>query len=187
MKQTVRASQRLVAGAALAAAAILIPGAALAASAASASGARTAAASAPACRAASTEVWLALPGEGTAGTVYYQLEFSTVGRHTCTLFGHPGVSAVNRNGHQVGKPASWGGVPHPVTLQPGATSHVILGVVDTGAVCANPITAASLRVYPPGQTHAQHVELSVRVCPSRSTMNVSPVRPGTGIPFYTTY
>src|SRR6266446_6713783 len=37
MKQTVRASQRLVAGTALAAAAILIPGAALAASAASAS------------------------------------------------------------------------------------------------------------------------------------------------------
>jgi hypothetical protein len=69
-----------------------------------------------------------------------------------------------------------------VTLRPGATSHVVLGVGDAGAFCAHSVTGAELKVFPPGQTVSQLVQLSVRVCPHRVTMGVLPVRPGTGIP-----
>ena len=41
------------------------------------------------------EVWTALPGDGYAGGVFYDLEFSNVGRHTCTLRGYPRVVAVS--------------------------------------------------------------------------------------------
>jgi hypothetical protein len=139
----------------------------------------------PGCGAASTQVWLGLPGDGTAGAVFYQLEISNVGHSTCSLFGYPGVSAVNGNGRQVGLPASHSGVRHTVILRPGATSHVVLAVGDAGAFCAHPVQAAQLRVFPPNQTHSQLVELRVQVCPHRVTMHVLPVRPGTGIPNFT--
>jgi hypothetical protein len=185
MKLTMRATRRLAAGVALACAAVALPAAALAASGApSRQGA--AAAAVPGCTAASTEVWLGLPGDGTAGTTFYQLEFSNVGRHTCSLFGHPGVSAVNIHGHQVGLPASHSGIRHTVILRPGRTSHVVLAVGDAGAFCAHPVPAARLRVFPPGQTRSQLVPLAVHVCPHRVTMRVLPVRPGTGIPRFTT-
>jgi Protein of unknown function (DUF4232) len=182
MKLTMRASRRLAAGVALACAAIALPAAALAAS---STPSRPATAAAPGCAAASTQVWLGIPGNGTAGAVFYQLEISNVGHHTCSLFGYPGVSAVNGSGRQVGLPASHSGVRHTVILRPGATSHVILAVGDAGAFCAHPVPAAQLRVFPPNQIHSQLVELHVQVCPHRVTMRVLPVRPGTGIPFFT--
>jgi Protein of unknown function (DUF4232) len=183
MKLTMRASRRLAAGVALACAAVALPAAALAASGAPS---RQGVAAVPGCSAASTEVWLGLPGDGTAGTTFYQLEFSNIGRHTCSLFGYPGVSAIDIHGHQVGQPASHSGIRHTVILRPGGTSHVVLAVGDAGAFCAHPVSAAQLRVFPPGQTHSQLVQLAVQVCRHRVTMRVLPVRPGTGIPFFTT-
>jgi Protein of unknown function (DUF4232) len=182
MKLTMRASRRLAAGVAVACAAIALPAAALAAS---GTPSRPATAAAPACGAASTQVWLGIPGDGTAGAVFYELEFSNIGHHTCSLFGYPGVSAVNGHGQQVGLPASHSGVRHPVTLTPGATSHVVMAIGDAGAFCAHPVPAAQLRVFPPNQTHSQLVELHVQVCRHRVTMRVLPVRPGTGIPLFT--
>ena len=181
MKLTMRTSRRLAAGVALACAAIALPAAALAAT---GTPSRPAIAAVPGCGAASTQVWLGLPGDGTAGAVFYQLEISNVGHRTCSLFGYPGVSAVS-GGRQVGLPASHSGVRHTVILRPGATSHVILAVGDAGAFCAHPVPAAQLRVFPPNQTHSQLVELRVQVCPHRVTMHVLPVRPGTGIPHFT--
>jgi hypothetical protein len=142
----------------------------------------------PACRAAGsggtvTVTWIGLPGNGHAGGVTYELEFSNISRQTCTLHGHPGVSAIDRNGDQVGKPAMWVGVPRTVTPTPGATSHANPEVADAGAVCT-PVTAEYLRVYPPGQTTAWPDPLSVQVCPNRATMSVNPVSSGTGVPFY---
>jgi hypothetical protein len=180
-----RASRRLAAGVALACAAIALPAAALAAS-GTPSRPAAAAAAVPGCRGASTEVWLGLPGDGTAGATFYELEFSNIGQHTCSLFGYPGVSAVNGRGRQVGLPASHSGARATVILRPGATSHVILAVGDAGAFCVHPLSAAQLRVYPPNQTHSQLVELAVQVCPHRVNMRVLPVRAGTGIPLFTT-
>jgi hypothetical protein len=181
-----RAGRRLTIGAAVACAAFAVPAAALAASASAHTPARLAAV--PACRAAGasgtiTVAWIGLPGDGHAGGMTYELEFSNISRQTCTLYGHPGVSAIDSNGHQVGPPATWFGVPHTVTLTPGATAHANLEVVDAGAMCS-PVTAAYLRVYPPGQKTAWPEPLSVQVCPNRAAMSVAPVSPGTGVPFY---
>ena len=187
MKLTLRDTGRLAVGAALACGVILLPTVVLASS--PASGARPAVAS---CQAANTEVWAAVEGIGTAGTTYYELEFTNIGTRPCTLHGFPDVWAVTPHRAEIGKPASHQNiVPSTVTLQPGATAHAILGVVDTGAVCGREsVTAAGLKVVPPGQPMpvgaADEVEnLPVQVCPHGSSMNLRPIHSGTGIPAYT--
>ena len=144
------------------------------------------------CGAAETEVWAAVEGVGTAGTIYYELELSNVGNRTCTLRGYPSVWGVNAHGVKVGVPASDSGSPGRVVLRPGATAHAVLGVTTTGAVCGTLVVAAAgLRVVPPGQTlpktpgerdEVEHFPL--QVCASRSSMHVLPVHAGTGIPNY---
>jgi streptogramin lyase len=168
MKLTAR---RLSAGVTLACAALLFPGVALVASALSSTPA--AAATVARCTAADTRVWAAVEGAGTAGTTYYELELSNVGTKTCTLDGWASVWAVGTGGKQIGKPASHQGTPNTVTLAPGATSHVVLGVGDTGAICGSQgVTAAGLRIVPPGQSlpspagEADEIEhFSLLVCP----------------------
>jgi hypothetical protein len=116
------------------------------------------------CSAANTFVWAAFDGNGTAGTTYYALEFSNVGSKACTLRGDASVWAVGKAGLQLGKPASHQGVPSTVTLAHDGTAHAILGVVDKDEV----------EYFP------------VEVCAHQSSMNVLPVRSGTGIPLHTT-
>ncbi|MGD0439762.1 MAG: DUF4232 domain-containing protein [Acidimicrobiales bacterium] len=188
MKLKLRDYRRVVLGVAVVCGAILLPTATLAASATA-----NARASIQSCGAASTEVWAAVEGDGTAGTIYYELEFSNVGRQPCTLRGWPSVWGVSATGAQIGDPASHRGVATTVALQPGGTAHAILGVVDTGALCAGPgVTVAGLRVVPPGEAlprpagEADEVEnFSVQVCPHESSMNVLAVHSGVGIPNYT--
>jgi hypothetical protein len=175
MKLTAGPCRRFAAGVALACAAILLSTVTFAASAVSGASA-VAAAAVASCRATSTDVWAAVEGVGSAGTTYYELEFSNVGLQACTLHGYPSVWAVAQNGLQIGKSASHRGVPSTVTLLPGATSHAVLGVVDTGAVCGRQgVAAAGLRVVPPGQTlpkpagekdEVEHFPL--QVCPHQS-------------------
>ncbi|MGD0873836.1 MAG: DUF4232 domain-containing protein [Acidimicrobiales bacterium] len=179
--------RRLAVGLALACGVVAVPAATVVASAASGSPATVAN-----CRASSTDVWAAVEGDGTAGTVFYELEFSNVGSRTCTLRGYPSVWAVSLSGHEIGRSASRRGSPSTVTLHPGSTAHAILGVVDTGALCSGPgVAAAGLEVVPPGQSvpkasEADEVEnFPVRVCPDQSSMNVLPIRSGVGIPNYT--
>jgi hypothetical protein len=175
----------VMAGAVMAAAAM----AAVVLPAASASGA-PAKAAVPACKAESGAAgttlvdWIGLPGNGFAGGVVIPLEFSNTGTHTCTLHGHPGVSAIGSNGKQVGEPATWTGTASTVTLKPGATAHAILIVHDAGAFC-KPVSTSYLRVYAPGQTVAWPLPLSGGACPGKATMGVDAVHPGTGVPFYT--
>jgi hypothetical protein len=145
------------------------------------------------CSVANTFVWAAFEGNGTAGTTYYVLEFSNIGSKACTLRGNASVWAVSKTGLQSGKPASRQGVASTVTLVPDGTAHAVLGVVDTGAACPGQgVQAAGLRVVPPGQTlpnpageKDQVQYFPVKVCAHQSSMNVLPVRPGTGIPLYT--
>ena len=146
------------------------------------------------CSVANTFVWAAFDGAGTAGTAYYVLEFSNIGPKTCTLHGNASVWAVNKTGLQLGKPASHQGVPSTVTLKHYGTAHAILGVVDTGAACpGRSVQATGLRVVPPNQTlpnpagEKDEVEyFPVDVCAHQSSMNILPVRSGTGIPLHTT-
>jgi hypothetical protein len=143
---------------------------------------------APTCTPASTEVWLGLGlGGGTAGSVYYPLEFSNVGHHACTLNGYPGVSALRGAGTQVGPAAARITGHHvTVTLAPGATAHAILRVLDWGALCSTKVNAAALNVFPPGERRAEQVPFSFGACAHRGVLMIEPVRPGVGIPGFTT-
>lgn len=157
-------------------------------------GAPASAATLAPCSAANTFVWSADVGNGTAGTTYYILELSNVGSTSCTLDGFARVWAINTAGALVGKPASDRGAAAPVTLAPKSTAHAILGVVDTGALCGtHGVKSQGLRVVPPGQTlpaspgeRDEVANYPLEVCSNESSMNVTAVRAGTGIPLYTT-
>ena len=181
MKLSARLSRRLAAGAGLASAAILLPAAALASAATTASAARTSQPAAAACVAATTRVWYGLPADHSAGHAYFQFQLSNIGHSTCTFFGYPGVSALNSHGVEVGKPASHSGPRINVTLAPGATAHFVLAITDASAVCAHPVQATQMRVFPPGQFHSQSVPLRTLACLGKSVLQVDSVHPRAGI------
>jgi len=181
-------SRRVVAIAAAAVAGLAISTAAYAAT--SSGTAATAAASIPRCTASDLGVWLAVDqGNGTAGTSYYPLEFTNLSHHTCYLYGYPGVSALARNGNQLGSPADWGSLKgaHIVNLAPGATAHTLLGyhdvLVNPEPACHQVNSAVELRVYPPGQRTATDAAFSFPVCSHRGLIYMSiqePIKPGVG-------
>ena len=177
MNITTRLSKRFAIGIGLAGAAILLPTAALASSAAPSHPSAP-----PGCTSVHTRVWYGLPGDGAAGHVFFQLQFSNIGHSTCTFFGYPGVSALDTHGHQVGLPATHSGTKFTVTLAPGATAHVVLAVTDASLLCAHPVKAAVLRVFPPGQFHAQRVGFPSEGCAGKSVMHVDAMHPRAGIP-----
>ena len=108
--------------------------AAVLAVAAAATIATSAQASAGACATSGLVVWLNTSGNGAAGSIYYNLEFTNLGGRACTLYGYPGASAVDLAGSQLGRAASRDAV-HPaktVTLADGATAHAVLRIVEAG-------------------------------------------------------
>jgi hypothetical protein len=115
------------------------------------------------------------------------LEFSNVGRQSCTLYGYPGVSAV-RGARQVGPAATRIPESHSVvTLAPGATAYAFLRVTDTGALCGRGgVSADGVKVYAPGQRAAKPIYTPVKVCANRATLAVGAVRIGVGVPGYIT-
>jgi Domain of unknown function (DUF4232) len=148
-----------------------------------------AAASAPACTVADLEVWVAADqSNGAAGTVYYPLEFTNISNHTCTLLGHPGVSAVNSTGHQLGSPATWiKGTAHTVQLAPGATGHAVLSysnAITSNCPHANQVPAFQLRVIPPDQAKSVHAFWPLVACTASGQtkfMTVQVIVPGIGL------
>ena len=179
MKLSTRLSRRLAVGVGLASAAILLPTAALASSAVAGAPGRPAV---PACISTHTRVWYGVPGDAATGHIRFQLQFSNIGHSTCSFFGYPGVSALDIHGHQVGLPASHSGTRLTVTLAPGGTAHVVLELTQAAFVCAHPVKTSVLRVFAPGQTHAQLVEFPSASCPGKSLLHVDALHPGAGIP-----
>ena len=148
------------------------------------------AAAIPRCTASGLGVWVAVgQGNGAAGTIYYPLEFTNLGGHTCYLYGYPGVSVLDRNGHQLGSPASWGSRAGAriVNLAPGATAHTVLAyrdaVVTTEPGC-HPVNSASLlRVYPPGRYSPTYAAFGFQSCSRPGPIYLSitePIIPGVG-------
>jgi hypothetical protein len=151
--------------------------------------ARLSSAPAPACQASQLGVWIALAqSNGAAGTIYYPLNFTNVSGRTCSLHGFPGVSAIARNGHQLGSPAGWATkvAARTVVLAPGATAHTILqyrdAEVSTAPGCDPVNTAVVLRVYPPNQYDATIAAFDLQVCSRAGPvyMSVEPILPGVG-------
>ena len=173
---------------ALGAAAALAAAGALALSAGSATASHRAfAAAAPACASSSLVVWLNTQGSGAAGSSFFNLEFTNLGSGACILKGYPGVSGVGLSGAQLGSAGSRNPqhAAVAVTLAPRATAHVVLRIVDAlnspKSACV-PVTAAGLRVYPPGQTVSKLVPFPFLAC-SRSGSNylsVEAALPGQG-------
>jgi hypothetical protein len=129
--------------------------------------------------------WVGLSGRpGTARGVTVPLEFSNVSRRACWLSGYPGVLAVGPSGHQAAPRAARKARsrPHRVTLRPGQTAHATLTIGIAKASCRVPVTAAAVRITPPGTRARQQVGLVFRVCARHRTLAVGPVRAGTGIP-----
>jgi hypothetical protein len=149
----------------------------------------TAAAAVPSCTAADLGAWVAITqGNGAAGSIYYPLQFTNLSRHACAMRGFPGVSAIDRNGHQLGSPASWatGVAVHTVVLAPGATAHTILRYSDvevtTAPGCHPVFSTFELRVYPPGQYSATYAAFGLEACSHAGPiyMSVEPIRSGVG-------
>ncbi|MGZ4295413.1 MAG: DUF4232 domain-containing protein [Solirubrobacteraceae bacterium] len=127
------------------------------------------AAAAPACQTAGLVVWINTQGNGTAGTIFYTLNFTNLSGHPCVLRGFPGVSAVNLRGQTLGRAASRepGQTVRTVTLTNGHTAHAVLGIVDIGALSPSmcpPTTAAGLRVFPPNQTASKVIPFPFPAC-----------------------
>lgn len=169
---------------ALGTAAILGPAVALAAPGSQAATVRAGAAQAAtvrtatsACATSGLDVWLDTQGDGTAGTTYYNLEFTNLSGTSCTLYGYPGVSGVTLAGTQLGSAASRNGTtPHTVTLASGATASATLGIADVGAFPASKCqmtTAAGLRVYPPNQTTSRVAPFPFYACAKSGELYLS--------------
>lgn len=164
MRRLHRYARLIIAGTAIAGAAMLAPAVAMA----SAGSTARPTAVTPACQTPGLVIWLDTNGNATAGTVFYKLHFTNLSGHTCTLNGFPFLFAVNLAGHQVGRRAPFRKPgPHTVKLANGKTATAVLGVVDTGnfskSAC-RPVTAAGLRVFPPNQTRSKVVPFPFSAC-----------------------
>jgi hypothetical protein len=187
MKLTSQVAKRTIATIALASTAVLVPAVALAAS-GSATAPQTTVADR--CLTGQLDDWIGIPGGGTAGSTYYQLEISNIGKTTCTLYGYPGVSALRGN-TQLGSAANRNPSHRDtlVALPPGGTAHVILQITDVGVFSpssCHPTQATSLRVYAPGAFASIRVPFSFEGCARRGPvyLHVSATIAGTGIPGY---
>ena len=195
MQFTTRAVRRGLAAFAITGAAVLVPTVALAAPGGPAAPIRPAAAvqpaasAAPRCATGALTVWLGIPGDGTAGSTFFQLELSNTSGRACTLYGFPGVSAIGPGGHQLGRAAARDHADpvRLVTLRRGATAHVLLRIVDVAnfpAASCDPASAVALRVYPPNDRRSVEVPFSFQACRKSGPvfLDVRTTVGGAGIP-----
>jgi hypothetical protein len=150
---------------------------------------RAAPAAVRACTAADLGAWVAVTQvNGAAGSSYWPLQFTNLSRHSCAMRGFPGVSAVDRNGHQLGSPAGRDHVipSRTVVLAPGATAHTLLRYGDvtvaTAPGCHPTFRTFELRIYPPGQYRATYAAFDLETCSHAGPvyLSVEAVRPGVG-------
>jgi hypothetical protein len=138
--------------------------------------------SASRCATSGLVVWINTTGDGTAGSIYYKLEFTNQSGRACSLYGYPGVSAVNLSGHRLGSAGGRSATSRPrvITLANGATATTNLQVTEAGnypSSACHMTNAAGVRVYPPNQTASKVVPFPFQAC-ARSgpvILHVSPV------------
>jgi hypothetical protein len=138
----------------------------------------------PSCQTAGLVIWINTQGDGTAGTIFYTLNFTNLSGHACMLRGYPGVSAVNLHGGTLGRAASResGQTVKSVTLTASHTAHAVLGIVDIGALPTTtcpPTTAAGLRVFPPNQKASKVIPFPFPACGSAGGPAFLRIRPVT--------
>jgi len=127
-------------------------------------------------------------GSEAAGSTFVDVGTRNLGRTSCSLKGHPGVSGYA--GHQIGAAAAWeGGAGQSVPLGVGQIAHFVLQIVHTAnfpAASCKPVTVSSLRVFLPNQSQAMFLSsdvLSFSLCSAGpSNLMVRAVTTGTGFP-----
>jgi hypothetical protein len=184
-----RVTRRALAGTAVLCGAAALAGTTLtalpgAAQAATTTPARTAPSWSPRCTSQQTEIWLGVGlGGGTAGTIFYPVEFTNIGHHPCFIWGFPHAAAISPAGHQIGKSSRPLRLPHGVVeLWPGWTAHATLGIIQAGNVCSHPVRATSLRIRAPHQRASTDLPFSFQACRGQRVLVFGPVVPGVGIP-----
>jgi Domain of unknown function (DUF4232) len=140
----------------------------------------------PRCAPSDLGVWVAVDyGQGAAGSTFLPLEFTNVGHRTCTLRGFPAVTAIARNGHQLGPAAARSNLikPRTITLAPGRTAHAVLQYIQavaTNCAIAKQTPAFELKVHPPHRTGANHALFGFETCPGNTVyLRVTAIRGGT--------
>jgi Protein of unknown function (DUF4232) len=126
--------------------------------------------------------------DGTAGAVYYPLNFTNAGSAACQMYGYPGVSfaaAPYAAARQIGAAAIRSTIfaKVAVRLAPGETAHAWLRVslaANYAASACQPTTVSWLRVYPPDEASAGYVAHTFEACGATSTtlLTIMPVRAG---------
>jgi hypothetical protein len=129
--------------------------------------------------------------DGTAGSVYYPLNFTNTASTACEMYGFPGVSfaaGASATASQIGQAADRAGgfTKVAVQLAPGGTAHAWVKVAaaqNYPASLCQPVSAGWLRVYPPGETVAGYVGHAFSACSSKGVtqLTVLPVRSGLGL------
>jgi len=130
----------------------------------------TAASAATRCVTPRLVVWLDTNGGGgAAGSVFYRLNFTNLSGRTCTLAGYPGVSAVDLGGRRLGSAA--GRNPQEpfrvVTMRAGDMASAVLQISQAANFppgACHRVTAAGLRVFPPGAFRSKIVPLPFPAC-----------------------
>jgi hypothetical protein len=125
--------------------------------------------------------------QGTAGSIYVNIEFKNLNNVACTLYGFPGVAlAAGTPVTDVGKPSveSKSSSRELVTLQPGGYAYATLQIVDAGNFPASKCTIKNttwLEVIPPNQEVPLNVPFKSQACQgSAQLLMVTAVRPGKG-------
>jgi hypothetical protein len=144
------------------------------------------------CQSSKLKVTMDTSQAGAAmGSAYYPVNFTNTSDTPCGMYGYPGMSFVTSagsGGAQIGAAAQRdpGFGKLAVRLAAGGAAHAWLQVAHAGnypASACQPATAHWLRVYPPDDTVASYVDVSLSTCASASTptLTVMPVRSGSGV------
>jgi len=124
------------------------------------------------CTTSQLDVWVnPASANGTAGTIYYHLDFTNTSRKQCYLYGWPGVAATNWSGKRLGLAAMPAADVRAkvVTIRPGGTAHAVLGYVDGQiSVTCLPTVATYLKVYPPGNKGSKNASFPMAVCSTKT-------------------
>lgn len=131
----------------------------------------------PTCNADELSLKSATADGGGAGTVNFAIVLTNTGTRTCDLFGFPGVSLVNANGNQIGKPAdrATNYQENKQALKPGASVKAIVSYANSGNFDAGTCKdgATKLRVYPPNDAGYLSVATTITTwCPGFVTSPV---------------
>jgi hypothetical protein len=152
------------------------------------------------CTTSDLVVWMNTTGNGAAGSSFYSLNFTNLSPHSCTLDGYPKVTAIESSGIQIGSRAVRDGVAGAdrVTLMSARTPSFFSEMRATTATVilqievaqnfpiskCRPVTAAGLRVYPPGQKASTVVPYPFITCAKRGdrVLHVAPTQKYLSIP-----